>query len=427
MDISGGGWRSRIVGHGEASPGELTANPRNWRKHPKAQRDALAAVLDRVGWVQDVIVNRTTGHLVDGHARLDIARQRGEASIPVVYVELDEAEEALVLATLDPLAAMAEADTDALADLLASVTSEDAALTSMLDALAKAEGIDTAVEGLTDPDDVPEPVEAPYVQRGEVYRLGAHRLMCGDSTSAEDVARLLDGALADAIWTDPPYGVAVATRIGTTGISNSQARVETAKMRARAGYDERLGEIENDDLDLDALTVFLGTTLGLAKQHTRAGAAWYVCAPHGPMGLAFASTLTTLEVWKASVVWVKDSLVMGRADYHYRHEPIYYGWTPGAAHHAVTDRTQDTVWEIPRPKKSADHPTMKPVALVERAIVNSTDHGERVYDPFVGSGTTLIGCEALGRVGYGMEVSPRYVQVCIDRWEAFTGLKAERV
>ena len=130
------GWRSRIVGHGEASPGELTSNPRNWRTHPKAQRDALAAVLDRVGWVQDVIVNKTTGHLVDGHARLDLARQRGEASIPVVYVELDEAEEALVLATLDPLAAMAEADTEVLADLLASVTSQDAALTSMLDALA---------------------------------------------------------------------------------------------------------------------------------------------------------------------------------------------------------------------------------------------------------------------------------------------------
>ena len=140
VDISGGGWRSRIVGHGEASPGELTSNPRNWRKHPKAQRDALAAVLDRVGWVQDVIVNRTTGHLVDGHARLDLARQRGEASVPVVYVELDADEEALVLATLDPLAAMAEADTDALADLLAAITSDDAALTSMLAALALESG-----------------------------------------------------------------------------------------------------------------------------------------------------------------------------------------------------------------------------------------------------------------------------------------------
>ena len=129
-------WESRIVGHGEAAPADLVGNPRNWRTHPKAQRDALAGVLDQVGWVQDVIVNKRTGYLVDGHARVAVAAQRGETSVPVVYVDLSEDEELLILATLDPLAAMAEADTEVLADLLASVTSEDAALTSMLDALA---------------------------------------------------------------------------------------------------------------------------------------------------------------------------------------------------------------------------------------------------------------------------------------------------
>jgi len=129
-------WESRIVGHGEAAPADLVGNPRNWRTHPKAQRDALAGVLDQVGWVQDVIVNKRTGYLVDGHARVAVAAQRGEASVPVVYVDLSEDEELLILATLDPLAAMAEADTEVLADLLASVTSEDAALTSMLAALA---------------------------------------------------------------------------------------------------------------------------------------------------------------------------------------------------------------------------------------------------------------------------------------------------
>ena len=129
-------WESRIVGHGEAAPADLVGNPRNWRTHPKAQRDALAGVLDQVGWVQDVIVNKRTGYLVDGHARVAVAAQRGETSVPVVYVDLSEDEELLILATLDPLAAMAEADTEVLADLLASVTSQDAALTSMLDALA---------------------------------------------------------------------------------------------------------------------------------------------------------------------------------------------------------------------------------------------------------------------------------------------------
>ena len=129
-------WESRIVGHGEAAPADLVGNPRNWRTHPKAQRDALAGVLDQVGWVQNVIVNKRTGYLVDGHARVAVAAQRGETSVPVVYVDLSEDEELLILATLDPLAAMAEADTEVLADLLAAITSEDAALTSMLAALA---------------------------------------------------------------------------------------------------------------------------------------------------------------------------------------------------------------------------------------------------------------------------------------------------
>ena len=139
-------WESRIVGHGEAAPADLVGNPRNWRTHPKAQRDALAGVLDQVGWVQDVIVNKRTGYLVDGHARVAVAAQRGEASVPVVYVDLSEDEELLILATLDPLAAMAEADTDALADLLASVTSEDAALTSMLQELERKSSIDQMVK-----------------------------------------------------------------------------------------------------------------------------------------------------------------------------------------------------------------------------------------------------------------------------------------
>ena len=133
-------WESRIVGHGEAAPADLVGNPRNWRTHPKAQRDALAGVLDQVGWVQDVIVNQRTGYLVDGHARVAVAAQRGETSVPVVYVDLSEDEELLILATLDPLAAMAEADTEVLADLLAAVTSEDTALQAMLEALALESG-----------------------------------------------------------------------------------------------------------------------------------------------------------------------------------------------------------------------------------------------------------------------------------------------
>lgn len=407
------GWRSRIVGHAEVSPTELTANPRNWRKHPKAQQDALADVLDRVGWVQDVIVNQRTGLLVDGHARLELALRRGEASVPVVYVDLAPDEETLVLATLDPLSAMAEADQEALDSLLAEVVA-DGALARMLDELIDAPKEPKA--GNTDPDDVPDVDEvAVYVQRGDIYQLGAHRLMCGDSTSAEDVALLLGGAKSDLVFTDPPYGVAVASRVGTRSRSSAEARAEGG-----AG-------ISNDNLDIEALTTLLRASLGLALRSSRPGAVWYVTAPHGQIGLAFSVVLAELGVWRHSLVWVKDSLVLSRMDYHYRHEQIYYGWTPGAAHHPVTDRKQDSVWEIPRPKRSLEHPTMKPVDLVQRAIENSSAAGDVVLDPFAGSGSTLIACESKDRICYTMELDPKYAQVAITRWEQYTGEKAVKI
>jgi DNA modification methylase len=392
-------------------PTELTANPRNWRKHPKAQQDALADVLDRVGWVQDVIVNQRTGLLVDGHARLELALRRGEASVPVVYVDLAPDEETLVLATLDPLSAMAEADQEALDSLLAEVVA-DGALARMLEEL-----VDSPKEpkaGNTDPDDVPDVDEvAVYVQRGDIYQLGAHRLMCGDSTSAEDVALLMGGAKADLVFTDPPYGVAVV------GGNHSLTPDER---RARGG-----GEVANDNLDLASLTDFLRAAFKNMLDATNLGACWYVCAPHGPIGMAFSVALAEMDVWKHSLVWVKDSLVLGRMDYHYRHEPIYYGWTPGAAHHPVSDRKQNTVWEFPRPKRSSEHPTMKPVELVQRAIENSSAAGNVVIDMFSGSGSTLIACESKDRICYTMELDPKYAQVAITRWEQYTGEKAVKI
>lgn len=274
-------WRNRITGHGEVAPEQLLANPRNWHIHQKAQQDALAAVLDQVGWVQDVIVNQRTGHVVDGHARIALAISREEASISVVYVDLDEDEERLLLASLDPLSAMATTDADAMRELLAEITVDDAALLAMFEQIAP-------------------------------------RLQCGDSTEAADIEWLMDGSLADLVWTDPPYGVAVASRVGTRARSSAEARAEGG-----AG-------IRNDEVDVEALTTMLRSSIGLALRCTRPGAAWYVTAPHGPIGLAFSVVLADLGVWRHSLVWVKDSLVLSRMDYHYRHEPIYYGWTPGA-------------------------------------------------------------------------------------------------
>ena len=225
-------WRNRIVGSGDEPPEQLLANPKNWRLHPGAQRDALRGSLNEVGWVQQIMVNRTTGHVVDGHARVEEAISRGEPTVPVLYVELTEAEEQLILATLDPLAAMATAEKDALAALLAGIETGDAALARMLAELADEHGIRRA--GLTDPDEVPPvPDEADlYVKAGDLWVLGDHRLLCGDATDSEAVARLLDGAEPTLLATDPPYGVSLDPT-WRDGVYNELGPAEQPYMRTK--------------------------------------------------------------------------------------------------------------------------------------------------------------------------------------------------
>ena len=196
-------WASRIVAHGEESPQSLAPNPANWRQHSEVQRRALADVLAEVGLVQSVVVNRTTGHLVDGHLRVELATAQGQPTIPVVYVELSETEERLVLATLDPIGAMATADRTRLTELLAGVENPD--LNELLDAVARANRIalDFGTSGLADPDEVPEPPEVPISKPGDLWLLGDHRLLTGDSTDVDDVKRLMAGERATLMAMDP--------------------------------------------------------------------------------------------------------------------------------------------------------------------------------------------------------------------------------
>ena len=214
-----GPWRSRITGSSEEAPDQLLANPANWRIHPKAQQDALAGALDQVGWVQQVLVNQRSGFVVDGHARVALALSRGEATVPVLYVDLEPEEEALVLATLDPISAMATRDDEKLRSLLAEITVDDAGLLALLRDIA---GNDRRA-GLTDPDDVPEVPDEPYVKQGELYQLGDHRLLCGDATNADDVGRLLGGATPRLLDTAPPYGVELNMEWTPAAYSNGLA------------------------------------------------------------------------------------------------------------------------------------------------------------------------------------------------------------
>ncbi len=408
-------WRNRITGSGEEAPDQLLANPANWRIHPKAQQDALAGALDQVGWVQQVLVNRRSGFVVDGHARVALALTRGEATVPVLYVDLDPEEEALVLATLDPISAMAGRDDEKLRALLADITVDDAGLQALLGDLAGVKA------GRTDPDDVPEPSEEPYVKAGDLWLLGDHRLLAGDATNPDDVARLLDGAAPRLLSTDPPYGVSLDPT-WRDGIYNDLGPAEKPYMRTKGHRNTTLsGDTRVDWSEAFALVPSL-----------QVGYVWHA----GVHAAEVAEGLQRIgfEI-VAQVIWDKGLFAMGRSWYHWGHEPCWVIRKPGVPNLFHGDRDQSTVWRAPSPKmimggsteEKYDHPAQKPVVLSEIPIRNHLAAGEAVYDPFLGSGTTLIAAETLGRRCMGVEIDPRYAQVIIERWQAFTGRAAERI
>jgi len=253
-----------------------------------------------------------------------------------------------------------------------------------------------------DDDEVPEPQHEVITKPGDLITLGSHRLICGDATDGVSLERLMDGKRADLVVTDPPYNV------DYTGKTADQLKVENDKMSDRAFF------------------YFLRAAFGRMIDVMHAGAGIYVC--HADMeGINFRTAFDEAGFKLASVlIWVKQTLVLGRGDYQWQHEPILYGWKPGAAHRWFSDRKQTTVWNFDRPQRSSEHPTMKPVALIQYAIGNSSQAGDIVLDPFGGSGTTLIACEKTNRVCHTIELNPSYVDVIVARWEAATGQKATR-
>jgi site-specific DNA-methyltransferase (adenine-specific) len=218
---------------------------------------------------------------------------------------------------------------------------------------------------------------------------------------------------ASMVWTDPPYGVDIQER------DMHQAEVRGRRKDGKG--------VTNDNLTGDDLVAFLNAAFATTLAVTNPGASWYVCSPGCVDYRHFLNSLAAIGVARHGIVWVKDRFVMGRADYHYRHENIVFGWSPGAAHRDVPNRTQDTVWDCARPGRSPEHPTMKPIELVARAIGNSSAPDDIVLDPFLGSGTTMMASEQTGRRCFGMEIDPAYADVIVQRWEVATGRKAIRI
>lgn len=396
--------RDRIVGLQRLPASEIRPNPKNWRTHPKAQRDALKGVLAEVG-IAGAVIAYDPGDgqglmLIDGHLRTE--EIKGEVPVLVLDVTTEEADK--LLATIDPLSALAGQDDAALKALLADVETESEAVRAMIDGLT---GDPVApVQGLTDPDEAPPVREESFVEPGDIWVLGQHRIICGSSTEPSVVDRLMRGELADAMWTDPPYGVEY---VGKTKDALT---------------------IENDGAD--GLPDLLRGAFGCAP--LRPGSPFYIAHPAGALSIEFRLAVDAVG-WKfrQGLVWVKDVFALGRSDYHYRHEPIIFGYTDGGEGRRgrggegwYGDHSQDSVFEVPKPKRNAEHPTMKPVELVERMLSNSAARGATVYEPFSGSGTTLLACERLGMQCRAVELDPRYVQVAIERWQEFTGRQAVR-
>lgn len=376
---------------------------RNPRKNDSAV-DAVAASIKEFGFRQPIVVDDEMVILV-GHTRAKAAKKLGLVEVPVhVASGLTESQKKAYRIADNRLNELAEWDDDLLALELEDLRMDDFDLGTMgfddgeVDRLL--DGLDATPDGLTDEDEAPEPSVVPVSKPGDVWLLGKHRVMCGDSTDAAQVGTLLAGGVADMLWTDPPYGVSY---VGKTSDALT---------------------IENDSLDDAQLEAFLRSVFVCAMDACRAGAAWYVAAPPGPLHHCFSTVLKDMGVWRQTLNWVKHVFALGRSDYHYRHEPIFYGWKPGGSHFFIDDRTQDTILEFDKPSRNGEHPTMKPVELIERCIQNSSKQGWTVLDLFGGSGSTLIACEKTGRINRSMELDPKYCDVIVRRWQEFTGKQA---
>ena len=388
---------------------KLVPYARNARLHSDEQVAQIAASIVEFGFTNPILAG-SDGVIVAGHGRLAAAQKLGLQSVPVVVLDhlTPTQRRALVLAD-NRLAENATWDNALLRVELESLQDDgfDIDLTGFdADALADLlAGEEPDNAGRTDEDAVPDVGDAPISRPGDVWALGAHRLLCGDATRAESYAVLLGADTADMVFTDPPYNVNYAN---------------TPKDKLRGTH----RAILNDNLGADFSGFLLAALTPMLARCT------------GGIYIAMSSSeLDTLQTafraagwhWSTCIIWAKNTFTLGRADYQRQYEPILYGWPEGAERHWCGDRDQGDVWQIKKPQKNDLHPTMKPVELVERAIRNSSRPGDVVLDPFGGSGTTLIAAEKSGRVARLMELDPKYCDVIVRRWEDFTGGTATRV
>lgn len=375
---------------------------RNSRTHSEEQVTQIAASIREFGFTNPVLID-SSGTIIAGHGRVMAAKKVGLAEVPCLRLQhLSPSQIRAYVIADNKLALNAGWDDEMLKAELLTLQEEgfNTDLTGFSDDELNALLNPEIIEGQTDPDEVPEPPVDPITKLGDIWILGNHRLMCGDSVNIDSVNGLMDGDQANLLLTDPPYNVAYT------------------------GKTKDALTIENDSMNNESFRQFLRDVYSTANSVMRDGAVFYIWHADSE-GFNFRAAAFDVD-WKVRqcLIWNKNSLVMGRQDYHWKHEPCLYGWKDGAAHYWGSDRCQTTVLNFNRPSRSGEHPTMKPVELFEYQIKNSSKPNDVVLDLFGGSGTTAIACEKTGRKARLMELDPKCCDVIVKRWEDFTGKKA---
>lgn len=381
---------------------QLVPYARNSRTHSDAQIAQLAASMREWGWTNPVLTDEAGG-IIAGHARVLAARQLGIDTVPVMVADgWSEAKKRAYIIADNKLALNASWDDDLLKIELLDLKEFDfdLSLTGFSDAelgLLLAGGSD----GLTDPDDAPEPPANPVSAMGDVWLLGRHRLVCGDSTTVESVDAALNGVRPHLMVTDPPYGVEY----------NANWRNEADRANGKAYGAGAIGKVSNDSRAdwREAWALFPGEV------------AYVWCAPGGNSMVSGESLKSCGFELRMQIIWAKTRLVIGRGHYHCQHEPCWYAVKKGGTGHWSGSRQQTTLWTIEHAKSETGHSTQKPVECMMRPIDNNSSFGQAVYEPFAGSATTVIAAEMTGRCCHAIELDPSYVDVGVLRWQAFTG------
>ena len=415
--------RDRVVELRRVRAADLLPNPKNWRTHPKAQQEALRGILAEVGYADALLARETPEglQLIDGHLRAEITP---DVEVPVLILDVTEAEADKLLLSLDPLAAMAEGDADALRTLLAQVETDSDAVQKMLDGIAKEYGAQPGPKPLDDPGPNLEKAEELRkqwgVELGQLWTLGEHRLLCGDSTNPTDVARLMNGKKAILFATDPPY------LVGYDGTNHPGTKASEKRASLNTDWSSTYGttwDEADSEQNSDLYERFIKAAVDVAILPNAAWYCWHASRRQRMVEEAWEKNGAFVH---QQIIWSKPNRpILTRSWYLWAHEPCFFGWLKGKKPPKETAEYGRTVWEIDTLSNAErpDHPTPKPLDCFSIPMRQHTKVGDICYEPFSGSGSQIIAGEREGRRVYAMEISPAYVAVTLERWAEATGGK----